>query len=214
MKPYLSFACAALALALAAPTHAETITAGIEAGGMFADFGGDDAPDNLSTRNAFMGGGFVTYPINVRLGVRGEVLYVQKGAEGDFLTDDGDIHTALYKLDYVDIPVLFTGNFPAGSSKFAFEVLAGPSFNFNLSAKAAVEEHGTLELANVKSFELGAVVGVGVLYALEKVSLVGDARYSMSVTSFSDDVAGQSVDVKNQGFGIMGGIAFPLGAEK
>jgi hypothetical protein len=212
MKQLIATAWVAALLALASQARADRITAGIEAGGMFADFGGDDAPGNLSTRNAFMGGGFVTYPINVRLGVRGEVLYAQKGAEGDFFTDDGDIHTALYKLDYVDIPVLFTGNFPAGSSKFVFEVLAGPSFNFNLSARAAVEEHGTVDLENVKSYELGAVVGIGVAYALEKVSLVADARYSMSVTSFSDD--DRFKDVKNQGVGIMGGVAFPLGAEK
>jgi Outer membrane protein beta-barrel domain len=214
MKRFLTIACAFVVVVLAGQAHAERITAGVKAGGNFGDFGGDDAPDNLSTRNAFLGGGFVACPINARLGVRGEVLYAQKGAEGDFLTDDGDIHTALYKLDYVDIPVLFTANFPAGASQFSFNVFAGPSFNFNVSHKAAVEEHGTLDLPNVKSFELGAVVGAGAAYALDKFSLVGDVRYSMSVTSLSDDVAGQSVDVKNQGFGVMGGLAFPIGAEK
>jgi hypothetical protein len=202
-------ACAVLLVAMAGQAHAERITAGVKAGGMFADFGGDDAPENLTTRNAFMGGGFVAFPINARLGVRAEVLYVQKGAEGDFVTDDNDIHTALYKLDYVDIPVLFTGNFPAGSSQFAFNVFAGPSFNFNLGAKAAVDEHGTLDLPDVRSFEFGAVVGAGVAYELDKLSLIGDVRYSMSVTSASD-----SDDVKNRGIGVMGGISFPISAEK
>ncbi|HKW15194.1 MAG TPA: porin family protein [Candidatus Krumholzibacteria bacterium] len=214
MKRLTTVACAVLLVAAAGQAHAERITAGVMAGGSFAKFGGDDAPDHLKTRSAFMGGGFVAYPINARLGVRGEVLYAQKGAEGDFLTDDGDIHTALYKLDYVDIPVLFTGEFPAGSSQFAFNVFAGPSFNFNVKHEAAVEEHGTLDLPYVKSFEFGAVVGAGVAYALDKFSLIGDVRYSMGVASLADDVNGQSVDVKNHGVGVMGGISFPISAEK
>jgi hypothetical protein len=214
MKRFLTISCAAALVVLAGEVHAGRITAGVKAGGNFAEFGGDDQPDHLSRRNAFMGGGFVAFPINARLGVRGEVNYAQKGAEGDFLTTDGDTHTALYKLNYVDIPVLFTGDFPAGSSKFAFSVFAGPSFNFNVTHEAAVEEHGTLDLPNVKSFELGAVVGGGVTYALEKFSLVGDARYTMSVTSISDDMAGQSVDIKNRGFALMGGIEFPISSEK
>lgn len=220
MNRLVTVACAAALVALAGQAHAGRITAGVKAGGSFAKFGGDDAPDHLKTRSAFMGGGFLAYPINARLGVRGEVLYAQKGAEGDFLTDDGDIHTALYKLDYVDIPVLFTGDFPAGSSQFTFNVFAGPSFNFNTSAKAAVQEHGTLDLGKdgewlrVKSFEFGAVVGAGVAYVLEKFSLVGDVRYSMGVASLSDDVNGQSVDLKNHGVGVMGGISFPISAEK
>ena len=214
MKRFLTITSAVVLAVLAGQAHAGRITAGVKAGGSFGKFGGDDAPDHLKTRSAFMGGGFLAYPINARLGVRGEVLYAQKGAEGDFLTDDGDIHTALYKLDYVDIPVLFTGDFPAGSSQFTFNVFAGPSFNFNVKHEAAVEEHGTLDLPSVKSFEFGAVVGAGVAYALEKFSLVGDVRYSMGVASLSDDVNGQSVDLKNHGVGVMGGISFPISAEK
>jgi hypothetical protein len=222
MKRLLTISCAAALVVLAGEAQAGRITAGVEAGGMFADFGGNDKPEHLTTRNAFMGGGFVQYPINVRLGVRGEVLYVQKGGEGDFLTDDGDIHTALYKLDYVDIPVLFTADFPAGSSQFVFNVFAGPSFNFNASHKAAVEEHGTLELENVKSFEFAAVVGGGVTYAFDKFSLVGDVRYGMGITSLAGDAIDSTGhnefasrnDVKNQGVGVMGGISFPISAEK
>jgi hypothetical protein len=214
MKRLLATTCAVALLAVAVEAHADKISAGFEAGGMFGDFGGDDAPENLTTRNAFMGGGFVACAINPRLGVRGEILYVQKGAEGDFLTDDGDIHTALYKLDYVDIPVLFTANFPASSNKFGLEVFAGPSFNFNVSAKAAVEEHGTLDLDNVKSFEFGAVVGAGVSYALQKFSLIGNARYAMGISSVSEDVAGSSVAIQNQGLGAMGGLSFPIGPQE
>ena len=209
MKRLLMITSAVVLAAFASTARAERITGGLKAGANFGDFAGDDAPENLTTRSAFQGGGFVQCPINRRLGVRGEVLYVQKGAEGDYLTDDVDIHTAIYKLDYIDIPVLFVANFPAGDSKFGFNVFVGPSFNFNVSAKAAVEEHGTLD-QDVKSFEFGAAVGVGATYALEKVSLLADVRYSMGITTLSDDAG----DITNSGIGVMGGIAFPIGAEK
>lgn len=209
MKRLLMITFAVVLAAFAGTARAERITGGLKAGANFGDFSGDDAPENLITRNAFQGGGFVQCPINQRLSVRGEVLYVQKGAEGDIVVEDGDTHTALYKLDYIDIPVLFVANFPAGGSKFGFNVFVGPSFNFNVSAKAAVEEHGTVD-QDVKGFEFGAAVGAGATYALEKFSLLADVRYAMGITSFSEDVG----DATNSGIGVMGGLIFPIGAEK
>lgn len=210
MKQLLTVVCAVVLVVLSAQAQAGTITGGLKAGANFGDFAGDDKPENLTTRNAFQGGGFVQFPISQRLGVRGEILYAQKGAEGDIVVEDGDTHTALYKLDYVDVPVLFIANFPAGDSKFGFNVFAGPSFNFNISAKAAIEEHGTEDLDNVEGFELGAVVGAGATYALSKFSLLADVRYAMGITSWSDDVG----DTTNSGIGVMGGVMFPIGAER
>lgn len=209
MKRILFLMCTALVVVASAEARAEKVTVGVKAGGNFGDFAGDDAPENLSGRSAFQGGGFVQWPINERLSVRGNVLYVQKGAEGDIVVEDGDTHTALFKLDYIDIPVEFVASFPLGETKFGYNVFAGPSFNFNMKADAAIEGHGTEELEGVKSFEFGAVVGIGLTYALEKFSLLAEGRYSMSVTSLSDDD-----DIKNRGVGVLGGLVFPIGAEK
>jgi hypothetical protein len=209
MKQLLTVVCAVVLVVLSTQARAERVTAGLKAGGNFGDFAGDDPPEHLSGRSAFQGGGFVQCPINERLSVRGNVLYVQKGAEGDIVVEDGDTHTGLYKLDYIDIPVEFVASFPAGNTKFGYTVFAGPSFNFNMKAEAAVEEHGTVDLEGVRSFEFGAVVGMGVTYALEKFSLLAEGRYSMSVTSSFDDA-----DIKNRGVGVLGGLVFPIGAEK
>lgn len=210
MKQMLTVVCALVLVVSSAQAQAGTITGGFKAGANLGDFSGDDAPGNLTTRSAFQGGGFVQFPINQRLGVRGEILYAQKGAEGDIVVEDGDTHTALYKLDYVDVPVLFVADFPAGDSKFGFNVFAGPSFNFNISAKAAIEEHGTEDLDGAESFELGAVVGAGATYALSKFSLLADVRYAMGITSLSDETG----DTTNSCIGIMGGLMFPIGAER
>lgn len=208
MKRTIVLMFAALVV-VSAQARAEKVTIGLKAGGNFGDFAGDDAPEHQSGRSAFQGGGFVQCPINERLSVRGNVLYVQKGAEGDIVVEDGDTHTALYKLDYIDIPVEFVASFPAGNTKFGYNVFAGPSFNFNMKAEAAIEEHGNDDLEGIKSFEFGAVVGIGLTYALEKFSLLAEGRYSMSVTSLSEDD-----DIKNRGVGVLGGLVFPIGAEK
>jgi len=210
MKQLLTVVCAVVLAGLSAQARAERATLGLKAGGNFGDFAGDDAPEHLSGRSAFQGGGFVQYPINPRLSVRGNVLYVQKGAEGDIVVEDGDTHTALYKLDYIDIPVEFVASFPLGDTKFGYNVFAGPSFNFNMKADAAIDGgHGTEELDGVRSFEFGAVVGIGLTYAMEKFSLLAEGRYSMSVTSSFDDL-----DIKNRGVGVLGGLVIPIGAEK
>jgi hypothetical protein len=46
---------------------------------------------------------------------------------------------------------------------------------------------------------------------LSSFSLLADVRYGIGATSVVGDVAGVSVDVKNRGIAIMGGLAFPIG---
>jgi hypothetical protein len=187
--------------------------AGVKGGVNMGDFSGDDTPGNSSTRTGFSGGAFYGIGINDQFGVRGELNYVQKGAEGAVQTEDGDTHDGTYKLDYVEIPVLFLADFPAGE-KFAFSIFAGPTFAFNTTAEVEVPAHNETEkLDNVKGFEFGAAVGGGIEYMLSSFSIIADLRYSLGASSVSDDVDGVSIDVKNTGIGIMAGVKFPLGAK-
>ncbi len=211
MKAVVGVFCAAL---LVVATNADAKKyAGVKGGVNMGDFGGDDAPDNSSTRTGFSGGAFYGMGINDQFDVRGEVNYVQKGAEGDVEADDGDIHAGTYKLDYVEIPVLFVANFGAGE-KFGFSLFAGPTFAFNTTAEAEIPSHNeTVELDNVKGFDFGGAIGGGIKYMLSKFSIVADVRYGIGASSVVEDVAGESVDVKNQGPAFMAGVEFPLGAK-
>jgi hypothetical protein len=187
--------------------------AGVKGGVNMADFSGDNAPDNSSTRTGFCGGAFYGVGINEQFGVRGELNYIQKGASGDVETEDLDIHSGTYKLDYVEIPLLFVAGFPAGE-KFEFSLFAGPTFAFNTTAEVEIPAHNeTLDLDNVKGFEFGAAIGGGVAYMLSSFSIIADVRYGIGATSIREDVAGQSVDVKNSGIGVMAGVQFPLGGD-
>ncbi|MDH4037117.1 MAG: PorT family protein [Candidatus Krumholzibacteria bacterium] len=186
--------------------------AGVKGGINMADFGGSDAPDNTSMRNAFAGGAFFGWGINEQFGIQIEGLYMSKGAKGK---DDsgGTPVDATVKLDYIEFPILFAVRFPAGE-KLAFDIFAGPTLGFNI--KAEYEAGG--ETQDVKdeteSFEFGAAFGGGFYYMLESFSILADVRYGIGATTTQKDFEGQSYDVKNKGIGIMVGVAFPLGSNQ
>jgi Outer membrane protein beta-barrel domain len=211
MKAVLGMLCVAM-LVVAANADAKKMVAGVKGGVNMADFGGDDAPDNSSMRTGISVGAFYGFGINDQFGVRGEVNYVQKGDEGDVQTEDGDIHTGTYKFDYVEIPLLFVAGFPAGD-KFAFSIFGGPTFAFNTTAEVEIPAHNVTEdLSEItKGFEFGAAIGGGIEYMLSSFSIIADLRYSLGASTIIDDGSGDSIDVKNNGIGIMAGVQFPLG---
>src|SRR5688572_18762938 len=211
MRTFSAIACMVACLALATRAEAIGWKLGVKGGINMAELSGDGV-DDLDSRTGFAGGAFADYQLNDRFGVRGELLYIQKGAEGEFVIPGGDHgHESIVKLDYVEVPLLFTARFPAGE-KFAFSLFAGPTLAFNTTAEVEVMEHDeTEELDNVEDFEFGGAVGGGIEYMLSSFSLLADVRYGIGATSVVGDVAGASVDVKNRGIAIMGGLAFPIG---
>jgi len=202
---YGGLLCAAMLVGSLGDAEAGTKYFGVKGGVNIADMTGNDA-EGLGSRNGFIGGAFFGVDFAEGFGVRIDGLYVQKGAEGPFPTDDGDIHNTVFKLDYIEFPVLFTVGFPAGEN-FAVNLVAGPTFGFNTTAEAEIEEHGTEEVAGAESFEFGAAFGGGLEYILSSFSIIADVRYAIGATSIVEDV-----DAKNAGVGVMLGVKFPLGA--
>ena len=185
--------------------------AGVKGGVNIASLSGDGV-DELDSRTGFMGGAFYGFSFADEFGLRIEGLYVQKGAEGEFvLPGDDHGHESVVKLDYVEFPVLVTMGIPAGD-KLAFNIFAGPTFAFNTTAEVEVTEHDeTVDLGDsVESFEFGAAIGGGLEYMLSSFSIVFDARYSLGASNIVD---AEGADTKNRGIGIMAGVQFPLGAK-
>lgn len=198
----------AIVLATFAVQAQAAMYGGIKAGANFANLTGDDAPDNTSTRTGFMGGVFAGTDVNEDFGFRVEVLWAQKGAKADSANVE-----VTYKADYVDIPLLFVFNV-SNSETMNFNLYAGPSLNFNISAK--VEAGGQeADVDNVESFEFGGAIGAGIAKKMAGGKAIGlDARYSLGGTSIFSDVAGESISVKNSGIGVMAFFQVPLGAQK
>ncbi|HEU4929077.1 MAG TPA: porin family protein [Candidatus Krumholzibacteria bacterium] len=204
MKILAMASVCAMILVWSADAVAKDSYAGVRGGVNIADITGDDA-EGLDSRNRFIGGAF--YGINFEdFGVRVDGLYVQKGAEGDFESSDGDVHETIIRLDYIEFPVLFMVGFPTGD-EFAVNLFAGPTFGFNLKAEAEIPEHGETEELDAATFELGGAFGGGFEYILSSMSFVADLRYALGGTSISDEFDG-----KNVGVGVTVGVKFPLGA--
>ena len=223
----------ALCLVSAAPDAFAQMTweLGIKAGVSAAKLSGDDTKTEVTIdadnyyksdisdmKVGFVGGGYATMHMNKQFGLRLEALYFQKGGKGTAEGADlGVEFTAdeTYTLDYFEVPLLAVISFPAGTSGI-FDIFLGPAVAFNVTAKSKSEwtgggESGTDEedLEDIKGTDFGGVVGLGFTLVMDSMNLFADARWEMGFSSIVD-VEGADVDVKNQAFAFMVGVAFPL----
>jgi hypothetical protein len=174
------------------------ITKGVKAGLNMATITGDDVDMGTispGTRMGFSVGGFVILDLPGMLGVRPEVLYSMKGAIYD--TPAGD---AIIKLDYVEVPVLLQYDLmlPGPVSPVFF---AGPALAFNLSAKAESPDGTEEDIDDIKSMDIGAVVGAGVIL---NGKITVDLRITLGLSTIDD--SDDEADVKNQVISLMAGI--------
>jgi hypothetical protein len=176
---------------------------GVKAGVNFANlnFEGEDADVNFDRRTGLVAGLFVVVPSNSPFALQAEALYSQKGAQ----IEEGGF-TSKVRLNVLEVPVLARFSTPA-SSGASFHVFGGPSLGFKLSAEAVDSFEGEEETTDldddVKSFDLGLVLGAGVEFG----RLVIDGRYSWGLTDINNDDS-EDVKVKTRTFSIMAGFRF------
>lgn len=208
MKRFLVTLSVIAMFAFAAQAQAAGMYAGVKGGVNIANVGGDDAPDGSSSRTGFMGGLFVGKHVSENIGFRLEGLYVQKGAKADEEITPGNTVEVTSKLDYIEFPILFVYTFPAGE-KMDFNLFAGPTLGFNMTAKAEADGGESADIDNIKSFEFGGAIGAGLEHKMASGKAIGlDVRYSMGATSIVDV---SDVSIKNHGVGVMASFSVPIG---
>jgi hypothetical protein len=161
------------ALAVPGTSSAQTLDWAVKGGVTFANLPSfaefleeeEDATD-LAYRIETVVGGSVGIGISDTLAIQPEMLWVKRGLQGRN-PDDAEISL---DLDYLSFPILlrFGIDEPDG-----FRVLLGPTFNFNLRAKAveemqigsgAAERQVRIEddvKREIEDFDLGLTVGAG-----------------------------------------------------
>lgn len=197
-KSMLLIACVAMIAIVAGALPAQAQSAkGLKAGLTMSTFTGSDAdaigvsPDY---RMGFAFGGYTSYKISPNMSFQPEAYYAMKGAKYE---DGGE--SLEFKLNYLQIPLLFVMQPAAGKSFF----YAGPDVGINLSAKVKAESGGLSaeeDLDEVKSLDLGLTVGAGLTFS--QYSL--EARYTMGLSSFDDTT--DPDDLKNSGFTFLLGM--------
>jgi hypothetical protein len=201
----------ALALTwLPAPAGAQSVEAAVKGGVSIASIPQysealrEDGATDIDKRYGAVVGGHVALPFSDLFAVQPEFLYAQRGIEGRVPL--GRNQRFKLKLDYLDLPVLVR----LGAQTGGFQFLAGPSFNFNTSARlifegAAADEEDVKD--DVKTFELGVVVGAGYYGSF----FLLEGRYQEGLTDiadFGDGFATGDDSYRNRSVVVMAGVRF------
>jgi hypothetical protein len=208
----------ALTLGLAAPTLQAQVSVGPMAGVAIYTFTGSGAdivdPDlganfSKTSRVGFLAGGFAEFEFGEIFAVEPQLLWVQRGAKYEVDLSDGSGSGSLtFKLDYIQVPVLFKAEYRKAGQEFAPSLFAGPAVAFRTSCKLQVES-GSGSLSDdcpantVSGTAWSLIFGVGLEYS----RFVFQARYDLGLSSVAQ---GSADDFKNGGWGITLGYGFPI----
>jgi hypothetical protein len=135
----------------------------------------------------FVGGAFVTVPLNGRFSVQPEVMYIRKGGKDSQLIPYIELNlTADFRFEYIEVPILlrYTLDTDAQISPYVY---AGPSIAFNLTSYVKLETElgqAQIDIVNMKSTDFGLTVGGGTDVALQHFSLVFDLRLTVGLGNF------------------------------
>jgi hypothetical protein len=139
-------------------------------------------------------GGFVTYKLNRRLSLMGQLLFVQKGFRYS-ATDTFGPYNSRLTLSYLELPIL--ARYIFGSGTFRYFAFAGPAFGFKLGGKFSTEweaeSYESTDMSHYKGMDLGLVLGAGLGYPLCSGWLMFDVRFTWGLLNIYAN-AGASAD--------------------
>lgn len=221
MKRLFTLAAISMLALFCATEASAQLRFGVKAGANFnqASIKLDDYK-NGKNMTGFQIGPVLEYDINfgvATLGVEGSLLFSQKGVtfpEDMGFKDFSNLAGSTFKSNYIEVPVnakLYFGVAPA----VRLFVLAGPSFNFNISKKEVEANVAGQELGIPSGLErqkvgVGLQAGVGV-EVLKIVQI--SAGYSASMAPdykfvSIKDTGKDFLDTKNKGFTISAAVLF------
>lgn len=164
-KVILSIICM---LFISAGIKAQGLDFGVKAGVNFANI--TDA-SNLSGRTGFVAGIFLGGKLNDNLGLQGELLYSQQGAEFEL---------GNFNLDYVNVPVLIKYYVAQG-----LNIQAGPQFGVVVNDDVNATILGEIiDDLGTNDFDISGVIGLG--YDLP-MGIRVSGRYNFGLSDVPDD---------------------------
>lgn len=167
-----------------AQANSDLIQWGVRAGVNFANVSSDQiSPD---ARTGFYAGILAEVPLNERFSIQPGLYYSQQGFKLSMLGIDGT-----YKLDYIQIPVLFKAFIIKG-----LNVQVGPQLGFNINNELTLDStmgSGSIDSSNdqIKDIDFDLVAGIGYKfdngffiqghynYGITKLTEEGDAHTSL-----------------------------------
>ena len=157
---------------LSIPSQAQGVDLGVKAGVNFANI--TDA-SGFSNRTGFVAGFFVGGKFNDKLGIQGELLYSQQGAEFEL----GD-----FDLDYVNVPVIVKYFVAQG-----FNIQAGPQFGVLVNDEARTVLGEVINDVATNDFDISGVVGLGYDFPL---GIRVSGRYNFGLNDIPENGDGKN----------------------
>lgn len=158
-----------------------------------------------------------------RWGIRLEGLYCRKGGKGKLfaLVDDPTIGLFNFQgeqtinVNYLEFPLLGMFRAPAGENT-TVELFLGPALAFQTKAEATVDitaglmaEPVTEDIGDqIKSTDIGVVIGADVKFDLPKTRIVLDARWTRGLSSIDDSA--ENLDIKSSAILVTVGFGYGL----
>ena len=142
-------------------TYAQKFEGGILAGLCASQVAGDTYSGY--DKAGLFAGGYVSLPLNNRVGIRLELDYIQKGSRNNPKPDLNDYSSYLMRLGYVEMPLLVQYHV---NNKLVAEV--GPAMSFLLHASEKVNQE-PISYNQFKKQNLSVIAGISYLVT-ERVS--------------------------------------------
>jgi hypothetical protein len=178
----------ALALSFVSPAAAADKQLGILAGFNFSSLN-IEGQSSMEGRSTFAAGGVVDWGLNDRLGIRIEPTYVSKGGKATHRNAYwGTVDGAVFKLDYIDVPVL--ARFDLAASESRGYLLGGLAVSFATKQKVELTQgptHETVDFGNVFSpVDFSLDLGAGVGFPVGDHRMTVDGRAAIGLMNIND----------------------------
>lgn len=192
---------ALIGLALISSDSFALLRFGLKAGVNLANVEAKDTDVDYEIKPGFTAGAMAEIPISPGGGmaVRGELLYVQKGAKQTLMNNEGKLLAE--ELALAPFLVFY---FPGVKVQPFLE--AGPEFGWNTLAKSKQDGETWNVGADWRDNNFSINLGAGVLIPFEHTDLVIDARYNLGLVDVSTGVGNSTV--KTNGIQIFVGYNF------
>jgi hypothetical protein len=210
--PALITVAAASAIPGCAHAQGERPAFGVYAGFSNSTMKGDSVPGPLS-KNGFLGGAFLTWPLGDNVAVQPEIVFAPKGVTTLDARPSGIVSTDI-RVNYVEVPILLRWSGPQMIGSISPYLLAGPQIAVRAGCTvvaggvsghytcADIGSVGTIS-NGVESTDFGAIAGAGIDFRIGARRYTASARYDYGMHNVV-----KNNDAKNRTFGIVAGVVW------
>jgi len=170
-------------------TRFKTLEPGITAGVNLTGLYGDDTGIFSDRRLAYRFGGVLVYNLNHKFAILTGLIYSAEGAVYGHDPEDD-----IFKLDFIQIPILFKFTFTRFNERSSAFLTVGPKISYLVTAET-VTENSTFDVPDIRKLNFGSSAGIGISYIGKVYKHSLELRAGVGLQSINDEL--NELDRKN-----------------